>query len=221
MIRSRCFDLCACLVLSLTAVACGSSTSTPSTTGTPTGTSTSTSSSTGASSWDQARLGNTTTAWWLNAQKGQFFLAVKLKGAPADDTTGRALNVKVAQLIAKKSGSSALALLPVASDLPGPSKWVTDPDISYTASGPAVADNLTDITVWIDGGADPFFTSAYKAQALAWANYVASDDTGYALDLRVWQMASAADAKKLYSDLLGNSLYNNVTWSTCGATDCP
>jgi hypothetical protein len=220
MIRSRRFGLCACLVFSLTAVACGSSTSTPSTTGTPSGTATSTSSSTGASSsWDQARLGNTTTAWWLNAQKGQFFLAVKLKGSPADDTTGRALEVKVAQVIAKKSGSSALALLPSVSELPG--TWVTDPDITYTDKGPAVADNLTDITVWIDGGADPFFTSAYSAKALAWANYVASDDTGYAFDLRVWQMASAADAKKLYSDLLGNSLYNNVTWATCGATDCP
>ena len=51
MTRLRCLGFCACLVLSLTAIACGSSNS-------------------GPRAWDQSRIANTGFDWWLNGQKG-------------------------------------------------------------------------------------------------------------------------------------------------------
>jgi hypothetical protein len=219
MTRSRCFCLCACL--SLTAAACGSSTSTPSTTGTSTTTSTAAS-----TSWDQARIGHTGTSWWINAQKGAFFLSVQLHSAYIDDTaaTTKALDIKVTQLAVAKvnAGATALSTIPALSELPG--SWSNYPDNSYTVAGPVTATTFEKATEWIDGGADPFFTDAYKAKAFGFANYIVNDASladPYWFELRFWQMASAADAAKVYKDLLGNSYYNTTEWATCSATACP
>jgi hypothetical protein len=175
-------------------------------------------------------VGNPGTGWWMNAVKGKFFLSIKLKNSYAEDIAGRSETVAITKIVAGKSGSSAVALVPKASELPG--TWINDPDASYTADGPAVATSFDKATEYIDGGADPFYdaTKSYKAVALAWANFKendASKDSPYGLDLRVWEMGSAADATNLYSDLLNNSLYspNNVPWKECTGGDatnpCP
>jgi hypothetical protein len=98
-----------------------------------------------------------------------------------------------------------------------------DPDQPETANGVATATNEIDATTLIDGGASPFFVAgSYSATGLAWERWV---NVAYLMDLKVWQMASAADATKLYGDLLNNSLYSNITWTACPGTDptnlCP
>jgi hypothetical protein len=225
MTRSRCFYLCACL--SLTAAACGSSTSTPSSTGTSTTTSTASS-----ASWDQARIGHTGTSWWINAQKGAFFFSVQLHSAYIDDTaaTTKALDISITQKAVAKvnAGATALSTIPALSEMPG--SWSNFQDNDYTKNGPVTSSDFAvdppgTVTLWIDGGMDPFFTDAYKAKALAFANYVTNDasvkDDPYVFELRFWQMASATDAAKVYSDLLSNSYYSTTEWANCSATACP
>ncbi|MGO9291786.1 MAG: hypothetical protein ACLQIJ_23895, partial [Polyangia bacterium] len=62
MTRLRLLGLCACLVLSLTTIACGSSNSGPST-------------------WDQSRIANTSSDWWLNALKGEYYFSFDISSA--------------------------------------------------------------------------------------------------------------------------------------------
>jgi hypothetical protein len=172
-----------------------------------------------ASGWDEARIGDTGTNWWINARKGAYFFSVQINPSYTDAATGRAMVVSFAQTVVGKlkSGSPAPAtLVPAAGEISG---WTFDPDETKTMDGPAVATNMDDAVALIDGAADPFFVpGSYSAVGLAWERYVKDP---YLLDLKVWQMASAADATKVYSDLLNNSLYSNVTWTTCSATDCP
>ncbi len=212
MTRSGRISLCACVTLSLTTLACGSSNS-----GGPAST-----------TWDQARLGNTSTAWWMNAQKGAFFLSIQIGISYADDTVGKKQAIDVTKLVAAKSGSTALSLVPTAAEIPG--SWIVDPDVTFTANGPVVAADFTTATTYVDGGADPFFPKdkSYHAAALAWENYKENDASNpdpYGLDLRIWQMASAADARSVYTDVLSeqDSMYRSdiVPWTTCTATDCP
>lgn len=202
MSRLRCLGFCACLALSLTAMACGSSNS-------------------GSSSgWDAARIGNTATAWWINAHKGAYYFSFQIEPSYQDDTAGKAQAISFAQQVVAKVGSNTAApatLVPALSELPG---WVLDPGESKTVGGVATATDFAGATALIDGAADPFFdsTKSYHATALAWERW-AKDP--YTMDLKVWQMASAADATTIYTDLLSNSLYANVTWTTCTATACP
>jgi hypothetical protein len=207
MTHSGCIGLCAGLALSLFALGCGSSNS---------GSGTS-----NPGPWDQARIGNSGTSWWINASKDKYFLSIKVKPSYAEDVQGRAQVVSIAKTVAAKAGS-----LPKPEEISG--KWINDPDQSATADGPVVATDETKAVDLIDGGAAPFFTSSYKAKSFTWANFIeddASKDTPYKIELIQWEMASASDAKTLYGDLLKNSLYSNVTWKTCAGTDandlCP
>jgi hypothetical protein len=218
MTRSGCIGVCAGLALSLFALGCGSSTSESGTGGSGGGGS--------SGSWEMARIGNPGTGWWMNAVKGKFFLSIKLKNSYAEDVAGRSETVAITKLSAGKSGTGALALVPSASELPG--SWANDSDVGYTADGPVLATDFAKATEFIDGGADPFYdqSKTYKAAAFAWANFKESDpskDSPYGLDLRVWEMASAANAKSLYADLLSNSLYSpdNVPWKECTGDACP
>ncbi|HJX51404.1 MAG TPA: hypothetical protein VJ801_01445 [Polyangia bacterium] len=205
MSRPRCLGLGACLALSLTAMACGSG---------------------GSSAWDQARIGDTGTNWWLNIRKGAYFFSVQLRPSYTESATVRSMVVSFAQTVVGKltSGSPAPAtLVPGLSELPGPTGWTLDPDQVETANGVATASNEIDATTLIDGGAAPFFVAgSYSATGLAWERWANVD---YLMDLKVWQMVSAADATKLYGDLLNNPLYSNITWTTCsgaaGANPCP
>jgi hypothetical protein len=167
--------------------------------------------------WDQARIGNTGVGWWINAIKSAYFFSVKISPSSQDDTVGRAAVIGFAQEVVGglTSGTPAPAtLVPLADSSSG---WMLDQNSSKTASGVAVATDATSATALIDGAADPFYdpTKSYQAKGLAWEVY--SNGT-YSLDLKVWQMASAANAAQLYTDLLDNSLYSNVTWTTCSGT---
>jgi hypothetical protein len=166
----------------------------------------------------------------MNAVKGKFFLSVKLGHSEMSDTAGRDQAIAVTKVVANKSGSGALAMMPAASELPG--AWVTDPEAnSYTANGAVVATTFEKATEYIDGGADPYYPTDknYKAAAFAWANFKennSSKDSPYTLDVKVWEMASAADTKTLYKDLLSNSYYSpdNYPWKECtgdATTPCP
>jgi hypothetical protein len=127
-------------------------------------------------------------------------------------------------VVAKLTSGSPkpVTLVPALSEMPGGTGWTLDPNPldpadPKTATGPAVASNEADAIYLIDGSAAPFFVQGgYQALGLAWERWVKGD---YSMELRVWQMASVADATKLYTDLLSNSLYSNVTWTTCAGTD--
>ena len=213
MTRLTSFSLFACL--SMTALACGSSTSDGS----------------GASKagWDQARIGDTGTNWSVNAQKGAYFFFIKFSPSYNDTATVhtvRDMAVSFAQTVAGKltSGSPApKTLIPTLTEMPGGSGWTLDPNQPETMNGPALASNETDATILVDGGAGPYFVAGgYSAVGLAWERWVKGDNL---VDLQAWQMASKTDATQLYSDLLKNPLYSNVPWVTCSGTDatnpCP
>ena len=218
MTRSSCFGLCVCLALSLTVLACGSSNSNPGT----------------SAPWDQARIGDAGTNWWVNARKGAYFISAQFSPSYVDSATGRALVITFTQsVLAKlKAGAAPATLVPAASELPG-GGWQLDPQEPKTASGPGVATTEDEAVALIDGSASPFYctdltsqkdcSKLYQATGLAWEIY--AKDPSYLIELKVWQMASAADATALYSDLLKNSLYSNVTWVDCTGSDpanlCP
>ncbi len=172
----------------------------------------------GGGGWDQARIGNTGVGWWVNAIKSAYFFSVKVSPSSQDDTAGRAAVIGFAQKVVGglTSGTPAPAtLVPLADPTSG---WMLDQNSSKTASGVAVATDATSATALVDGAADPFYdtTKSYQAKGLAWEVY--SNGT-YSLDLKIWQMASATNAAQLYTDLLDNSLYSNITWTTCSETD--
>jgi len=216
MTRSGCMGICASLALALLVLGCGSSNSSSGSAG----------NGGGSAPWDKARIGNPGTGWWMNAVKGKFFFSVKLKNSYAEDANGRTQTVLITKTMAAKSGSNAEAILLKPNETPG--KWINDPDQEFTKAGPVVATNFDKAVEFIDGGADPFYTDSYKAVAFAWGQYKeddASKDVPYGLDLRVWEMASAANASTLYDDLLNNSLYNTTNWTICQGGDannpCP
>ncbi|HJX67027.1 MAG TPA: DUF6599 family protein, partial [Polyangia bacterium] len=170
--------------------------------------------------WDQARIGNTGLAWWLNAIKGAYFFDVKITPSAQYDTAGRATVIAFAQKVVGglTSGMPApVSLVPPANAIPG---WTLDQNNPLTASGPAVATDNASATALIDGAADAFYdpSKSYQAKGLAWDVYA---NGTYSIDLKIWQMASAADAAQLYTDLLIEPLYANVMWTTCSGTDCP
>ncbi len=221
MLRSGSIGICAGLALSLLALGCGSSNSNSGAGG---------SGGTSAAPWEMARIANPGTGWWMNAVKGKFFISVDLKNSYKEDLVGRGNAVSITKLIADKSGATAQALVPALSEIPG-GPWGNNPDEGYTAQGPVFANNFDKIVEYIDGGADPFFdaTKSYKAAAFAWATYIetTTEDPIHKLDIKVWEMASAADAKALFTDLLANSLYSpdNNPWQECVSADatnpCP
>lgn len=200
MTRLRLLGLCACLVLSLTTIACGSSNSGPLT-------------------WDQSRIANTSSDWWLNALKGEYYFSFDISSASnQSDCTmfSDVMTFSNAVLAKYKSGAAPATMVPGSGEVSG---WTYDPGQVKTATGPGIATDLTGATDLIDGGAAAFFTPNYSATGFAWENYI--NDT-YKLELQVWQMASVANVTQLYTDLLTSpsSLYSNATFTAVPAT-CP
>jgi hypothetical protein len=173
----------------------------------------------GSSLWDEARIANTGTDWWLNIRKGAYFFSLQITPAYQDDTVGRADVISFGKAVAAKLTSASPApatLVPAANEVSG---WTFDPGSYKTATGPAVATNGTQAEALIDGAAAAFFdgTKSYQAKGLAWEDYI--NDT-YQLVLQVWQMANTADATLLYADLLTSSvLYGNAPFIACSGTD--
>jgi hypothetical protein len=169
--------------------------------------------------WDEARVANTGTDWWINIRKGAFYFSLDITMSLQDDTVGRAEVINFGKAVAAKLTSASPApatLVPAANEVSG---WTFDPGNYKTASGPAVATDGTEAEGLIDGGAAAFFdgTKSYQAKGLAWENYV---NDPYQMVLQVWQMANAADATKLYTDLLtSSSLYSNAPFVACPGTD--
>lgn len=222
MIRSGSIGVCAGLAFSLFALGCGSSNSSGA--GGSGGGGGGGSSGTSFAPWDTARIGNTGTAWKMNLIKDKFFFSIKLGFSDLTDMQGRAQAVSLGKLAVEKTSSTPG--LPKPEEVPG--KWINDPDVTGTADGQIVATDEAKATDLIDGGAAPFYTSSYKAKTFVWANYLENDtskDSSLKLELILWEMNSAAEAKTLYGDLLSNSLYSNVDWKTCSAKDannlCP
>ena len=215
MTRLRSLTLCACLALSLAAMACSSSSSDGGVKGGPGGAA----GGSGSSLWDEARIANTGTDWWLNIRKGAYFFSLQITPAYQDDTVGRADVISFGKAVAAKLTSASPApatLVPAANEVSG---WTFDPGSYKTATGPAVATNGTQAEALIDGAAAAFFdgTKSYQAKGLAWEDYI--NDT-YQLVLQVWQMANTADATLLYADLLTSSvLYGNAPFIACSGTD--
>ena len=214
MTRLRCLGLCACLGLSLTVVACGSSNSNGGGGG-----------ASGSTGWDEARIANTGTAWWLNATKGAYFFAAQISPSPTDDATGKTTVIDFAQkVVAKlKSGTPTPAsLIPAANEIPSWA-YAQDQDHTATANGPIVVTSQTSATDLIDGGADPFYTSSYSASGMAQEFYT---NGTYIIEIRIWQMGSTTQAKALFTGLLADSLYScdNYPWTQVSPSDpkpCP
>jgi hypothetical protein len=175
--------------------------------------------SSGSSLWDEARIANTATDWWLNTRKGAYYFSLDITPAYQDDTVGRKAVIDFGKAVAAKLTSASPApatLVPTANEVSG---WTYDPDSARTAAGPASATNGVAAEALIDGGAAAFFdgTKSYQAKGLAWEKYVSGI---YILDLQVWQMANVADATLLYTDLLkSSSLYSNASFVACSGTD--
>jgi hypothetical protein len=200
MTRLRCLGLCACFVLSLTAIACGSSNSGPPT-------------------WDQSRIANTGFDWWLNGQKGADYFSFDVTNtAGGSDCTMFAdvITFSNAVLAKYKSGAAPLSMVPTSGEVSG---WTYDPSVAKSYPNPGVATDATGAQDLIDGGAAAFFTSSYSATGFAWENYISG--TTYKLELQIWQMASVANATQVYGDLpTSSALYSNATFTTVPAT-CP
>jgi hypothetical protein len=177
-----------------------------------------------ATGWDQARIGNDGTSWWLNAIKGAYFFDVDISSSFEDDTVGRKDVIGFGQAVVAKltSGSPAPASFVLAPNaIPG---WTFDQNNPSTANGPAVATNVGSAENLIDGASFPFYdpSKSYQAKGLAWEVYT---NGTYTIDLKIWQMPSAAATAQLYTDLFSEARWASTTWTTCSGTDpsnpCP
>lgn len=92
------------------------------------------------------------------------------------------------------------------------SQWTIDPSQRLTASVPAAtASHAVEAEALIDGSAAAFFTQPFTAN-LAWQNYIKQGV--YTVDLHLWEMPTAAQAKDIYSVLVNQyPLYLNNTWT--------
>jgi hypothetical protein len=214
MTRLRCLSLCACLGLSLTTLACGSG------------------GSGAAKPWDQGRIANTGTDWWVNVTKGVFFFSVKITNSYLADKAGAATVISFTEgLIDKITPGAALAsLLPTSGEV---QPWTYDQGSDYTKDGPATATNFADATTYVDGAADPIFgvdpitgsTRTYQPVALTWELYTnGSTTTLQRMDAKIAQMASPGDAGKLFNDILSFSQYTpapvgTIVWTQCTGSD--
>jgi hypothetical protein len=110
------------------------------------------------------------------------------------------------------SGGSASAiesLVPRSNDIP---EWTVDPSQKLTASVvAAIGKNATQAEALIDGSAAAFFMAPFTA-ILAWQNYIKNGV--YTVDLHLWEMPTAAQAKDIYSVLVTKyPLYSNNAWT--------
>jgi hypothetical protein len=180
--------------------------------------------------WDQARVANTGTDWWVNATKGVFFLSIKITNSYADDAVGRATVIGFVEDVIGKitPGAAPASLLPTSGEV---QPWTYDPTSDYTKDGPASASNFVDATNLFDGAADPIFgvenplsgvsTRSYQPVGLAWGVYTDGATPEHKMDAKVIQMASKGDAGKIYNDVLTFSQYSpdNIPWTACTGPD--
>jgi hypothetical protein len=168
--------------------------------------------------WDQSRIANTSSDWWLNALKGEYYFSFDISGASNQSDCAMFTDVITfsnAVLAKYASGVLPAKMVPGSGEVSG---WTYDPGQVKTATGPGTATELNGATDLIDGGAAPFFTPNYSATGFAWENYI---NGNYKLELQVWQMASVANATQLYTDLLTDgSVYSTVTFAAVPAI-CP
>ena len=211
MTRLRSLSLCACLGLSLTTLACGSG-----------------GSSGAAKPWDEGRIANTGTDWWMNATKGVFFLSIKITNSY--DVAGRATVISFVEDVIKKiaPGATPASLLPASGEFTG---WTYDPNSPDTAAGPAPASSFQAATDLFDGAADALFgvsvpftpsTRSFQPVGLVWGVY--TDGATHGMDAKVVQMASQGDAGRLYTDVLTYSQYlpapvGSLAWKECTGSD--
>jgi len=111
------------------------------------------------------------------------------------------------------TAASIESLVPGANGVSG---WLIDPSDTTTSSGPAIARSEDEATALIDGAAAFFYSPDYSPTALALQNYVRGS---YSLELELWQLASPANASRLYTDFLLSPLYANNTWATAAVGD--
>lgn len=208
MTRLRCLGLCACLGLSLTTMACGSG-----------------GSSSAAKPWDQGRIANTGTQWWVNATKGAFFFSMLFGPSYATDTAGQATAISFTEDAIKKltpTTATPASLMPAPNEVAG---WIYDPNSPDSVTGPAVANNFDAATALFDGAADPIFPNpprSYVPVSLAWEVYGNTSTNPYqTIDAKIIQLPSSANAGRFYTDLLSESQYSkdNNPWSECTGSD--
>jgi hypothetical protein len=185
-----------------------------------------------AKPWDQARIANTGTDWWVNATKGVFFFSIKITNSFLTDKAGAATVISFTEGVINKitpSTTAPASLLPTSGEVP---PWTYDQTPGgYTMNGPVTANNFTDATNYVDGAADPIYgvtnpavgsTRSYQPVAFTWELYTnGSATTPQAMDAKIVQMASSGDAGKLYNDVLTFSQYDpqNVPWTQCTGSD--
>jgi hypothetical protein len=115
--------------------------------------------------------------------------------------------------------TSALQLVPASNAVAG---WKFNASNSKTANGAATATTEVDTEALIDGAAAEFFAAPYAPVQFAWETYVnatiSTADTaspawdqqfpdGAAVDLKILQLPSAAQASGLYASLKPAALY--------------
>ena len=120
--------------------------------------------------------------------------------------------------------TSAVQLVPASDAISG---WKFNTRNSKTANGAATATTEPDTEALIDGAAAEFFADPYKPALFAWETYVnatigTADTTnpawdqqfpdGAAVDLKILQLPSAAQAAGLYASLPATPLYVGKTW---------
>jgi hypothetical protein len=171
--------------------------------------------------WDQGRIANTGTDWWVNATSGVFFFSIKITNSYPDDTAGRATVINFTEVMIDKitpSTTAPVSLLPVSGEVAG---WTYDQTSDYTKNGPVTASDFMAATNYIDGAAEPIFdtTRSYQPLALAWEVY--ANSSYHQMDVKVVQMASKADAGMLYRDVLSFLQYapQNIPWTQCVGSD--
>jgi hypothetical protein len=110
---------------------------------------------------------------------------------------------------------AVLAVVPVDNTIAG---WTVDPTIKLTAGqAAAIALDFKKAEEYIDGGANPFYTTTFAPDVFAWQNYMNPTATadGYTLSLYVMKMPSAAQATAIYESLLDGTkaFYSSNKWA--------
>jgi hypothetical protein len=171
--------------------------------------------------WDQGRVANAGTEWWVNAIQGVFFFSIKITNSYQADMVGRATVINFTEGMINKitpSTTAPASLLPASGEVTG---WTYDQTSDNTKNGPVTATDFLAATNYIDGAAEPIFdtTRSYQPLALAWEVY--ANGPYHQMDVKVVQMASKADARTLYRDVLTFSQYapQNIPWTQCAGSD--
>jgi hypothetical protein len=184
-----------------------------------------------AKPFDNGRIANTGTSWWINVTKGVYFFSIKITNSYKDDAAGRATLISFTEDVLNKitpSTTAPASLLPAENEIAG---WTYDQTSGYTMNGPALASTFQAATDLFDGAADPLFgvdslgatIRSYVPVSLAWEIYTDGATTEHKMDAKIVQMASKTDAGKLFTDLVDGtySQYKPsiIPWVQCTDSD--